>query len=183
MATGADMITDSLAKEAFLTAMLHLENSWRGDTAARLPMHQAACMAGMAFSSGGLGLCHGMSHGLGGLLHISHGRLNAILLPAVLEQNLPAAGRKYADLARLAGLSGAADTLAVKNLKNALCRLRKHLGLPGTLKEAGADLTLLHQKKNDLIRAVLEDPCCESNPAPVTEQMIVTVLEEVTGLG
>ena len=183
VSTGASMVTDALAKEAFLTAISLLESSYRGDTAARLPMHQAACMAGMAFSGGGLGLCHAISHGLGGLLHISHGKLNAILLPAVLEQNLPAAGRKYADLARYAGFSGAADTLAVKNLKNALCRLRKHLELPGTLKEAGANVTLLHQKKNDLIRAILDDPCCQSNPVPVTEQMVLTVLEEVTGLG
>ena len=182
-ATGANAVTDALAKDAFRTALENLEGSYRGDVAVRLQLHQASCMAGMAFSGAGLGLCHAMSHSLGGLLHMSHGRLNAILLPAVIACNAPVSGMVYADLARYAGLSGSADTLAVKNLKNALIRLRKKLDLPATLKEAGADLTLLQQKKSDLIAAVLEDPCCQTNPVPVTAQLVQSVLQEVLGLG
>lgn len=183
VATGGSSITDALARSAFCTAMTYLEDSWRGNPAVRLQLHEASCMAGMAFSGAGLGLCHAMSHSLGGLFHISHGRLNAILLPAVIEQNIPAAGGKYAALARAAGLSGASDTLAVKNLRNALIRLRKKLCLPATIKEAGIDLDLLQQKREDLVNAVLQDPCCKTNPVPVTESMVLAVLQEVQGHG
>ena len=183
VATGSSGITDALAQAAFCTAMAHLEDSWRGDAAVRQTLHEASCMAGMAFSGAGLGLCHAMSHSLGGLFHISHGKLNAVLLPAVIEQNASAAGGKYACLARQAGLSGASDTLGVKNLRNALIRLRKRLDMPSTLKEAGVDLHLLQQKQQDLIKAVLQDPCCKTNPVPVTESVVLTVLREVQGLG
>lgn len=182
-ATGANAITDALSTDALCVALNCLELSYQGDTAVRLQLHQAACMAGMAFSGAGLGLCHAMSHSLGGLLHISHGKLNAILLPAVLERNAPAAGAVYAALARRVGISGSAETLAVKNLKNALIRLRKKLDLPPTLKDAGADLALLRQKKDGLIAAVLADPCCQTNPVPVTAQLVDSVLEEVRGIG
>lgn len=182
-ATGAGAVTDALARDAFCIALGSLEESYRGNTAVRLQLHQASCMAGMAFSGAGLGLCHAISHSLGGLFHISHGRLNAILLPAVITHNASAAGRKYADLARYAGISGTAETLALKNLKNALTRLRKHLALPSTLKEAGIDLVLLQQKKGALIAAVLADPCCAANPVPVTEELVASVLQEVQGIG
>lgn len=182
-AKDAGAITDALAKDAFCTGLSCLESSCRGDLSVRLDLHQASCMAGMAFSGAGLGLCHAMSHSLGGLFHISHGRLNAILLPSVIEHNAPTAGKKYAQLARAAGLSGASDTLAIKNLKNALSRLRKKLELPATLQEAGIGLQSLQQKKDALIRAVLEDPCCDTNPVPVTRELVAGVLQEVQGLG
>jgi len=183
VATGAGMITDALAKEAFSAGLSMLEASFLGDLSARERIHQAACMAGMAFSGAGLGLCHAMSHSLGGLLHISHGRLNAILLPAVVEANGAVAGKKYAQLARAAGLSGVSDTLALRNLKNALVRLRRRLELPATLAEAGAELSVLRQQKAQLVAAVLEDPCCAANPLPVTEGLIYEILGEVQGFG
>lgn len=182
-ATGAGTLTDALAGSAFCTGLAHLESSYRGDCSVRLALHQASCMAGMAFSGAGLGLCHAISHSLGGLFHISHGRLNAILLPAVMEQNARAAGKKYAALARTAGLCGASDTLAFKNLKNALIRLRKKLELPESLQQAGVDLYALAQKKEELIRRVLEDPCAATNPVPVTAELVGLVLQEVQGIG
>lgn len=182
-ATGASTVTDALAGEAFCVALSCLEESYRGNTDVRLQLHEASCMAGMAFSGAGLGLCHAMSHSLGGLFHISHGRLNAVLLPAVMGHNARAAGKKYADLARCAGIAGSADTLAVKNLKSTLIRLRKKLDLPATLQDAGIDLALLHRKKGELIAAVLADPCCSANPVPVTEALVAAVLQEVQGIG
>ncbi len=181
VAKNGGFFTDALAKEAFCVALAALPASFSGNTALRQRMHDAATMAGMAFTKAGLGLCHAMSHTLGGAFHIPHGRLNAILLPAVVECNANLCGDKYARLARAAGLSGAADAVAVRNLKNALVRLRKELGLPQTLKEAGVDPRHVWHKTDSLVADILKDPCCKTNPIPVEAFMVRRVLEEVTG--
>lgn len=181
VATGAGTITDALAAEAFSTTFAHLPASYGGKTAVRLKIHMAATMAGMAFTQAGLGLCHAMAHSLGGAFHVPHGRLNAILLPSVIGMNAYAAGEKYAQIARLAGLGGSAETVAVRNLKNALVRLRKELGMPATLAQAGVDPREVWHRSGDLVKAALEDPCCKTNPAKVEDFMVRRILEEVTG--
>ena len=124
-----------------------------------------------------------MAHSLGGVFHVPHGRLNAILLPAVITCNAQAAGGKCANLARSVELGGSADTLAVRNLKNALIRLRRELGMPGTLAEAGIHPGQVWNRQREIVAAALADPCCQTNPVPVEEFMVRKVLEEITGRG
>jgi alcohol dehydrogenase class IV len=138
-------------------------------------------MAGMAFSQAGLGLCHAMAHALGGLFHVSHGRLNAILLPAVLSCNAHVCGKKYAELARAAGIGGSADTIAVRNLRNGLLRLRRELNLPETLAQAGVDPRAVWQNVEWIVEATLADPCSRDNPMEPEAFLVRRILEEVTG--
>jgi len=149
----------------------------------RQRLHEAATMAGMAFTQAGLGLCHALSHSLGGAFHIPHGRLNAILLPSVIGINGEVSASKYALLARSAGICASADSVAVRNLKNALIRLRRELGMPATLSQAGVDPRQLRQKTQQIVKSTLEDPCCGSNPLRVEDFMVRRVLEEVAGFG
>lgn len=181
VAKNAGAITDALAQDAFCTAFGLLPASFAGRTQVRQQIHTAATMAGMAFSQAGLGLCHAMAHALGGMFHVPHGRLNAILLPAVVNCNAYYAGEKYAKLARAAGLGGSADTVAVRNLKNGLIRLRRELQLPQTLAQAGVDPGEVWLRSKDIVEAVLADPCCATNPLQVEDFMVRRVLEEVTG--
>ena len=181
VARDAGAITDALARDAFSVAYAALPASFTGNKAVRQQIHTAATMAGMAFTQAGLGLCHAMSHSLGGLFHVPHGRLNAILLPAVVDHNAQAAGDKYARLARSTGLGGSADTLAVRNLKNALIRLRRDLKLPETLHQAGIDPRQVRYRTDEIVHAALADPCCSTNPMPVEEHTVRQVLDAVTG--
>lgn len=183
VATGAGAITDALAADAFLTVYEDLLDSYRGRLQVRLHIHTAATMAGMAFTQAGLGLCHAMAHSLGGLFHIPHGRLNAILLPAVIRCNAVAAGEKYARLARAAGLGGAADTIAVRSLCNGLTRLRRELDMPATLAQAGIDPGQVRERRKEIVQAVLADPCCNTNPLQVEDFTVSHILDEVTGRG
>ena len=180
-AKNAGEVTDALAKEAFCAAFGALPASFAGHRQVRLRVHTAATMAGMAFTQAGLGLCHAMAHSLGGMFHIPHGRLNAILLPSVISCNARFAGEKYAQLARAAGLGGSADTIAVRNLKNGLIRLRKDLHLPATLAQAGVEPRLVWRQTPEIVVAALADPCCETNPVKVENFMVRQILEEVTG--
>ncbi len=164
VAVGADPMTQALAGTAFSVTFANLPASFRGDTRVRGKIHLASCMAGLAFSQSGLGMCHALSHSLGGMFHIPHGRLNAILLPEVIVCNAAYAGAEYGKLARLAGLGGSADTIGVRNLRNALIRLRKELGLPATLQEAGINRQKLWHCSDKIVEAALKDPCMKTNP-------------------
>jgi alcohol dehydrogenase class IV len=149
----------------------------------RLDIHIASAMAGLSFTQAGLGLCHAMAHALGGQFHIPHGRLNAILLPSVLACNAESAGAKYAELSRKIGLGSSSDAMAVRNLKNALIRLRTALKLPGTLAQAGIAPNQVQQHLEQIVTAAVKDPCCATNPIPVTEETVHRVLREVAGRG
>ena len=183
VAKNAGAMTDALAKDAFSACFASLPASFAGRQEVRLRIHVAATMAGMAFTQAGLGLCHAMSHSLGGVFHVPHGRLNAILLPAVIGTNAHVAAGKYAVLARAAGLGGSADTVAVRNLRSALVRLRSDLKLPGTLQAAGISSRELWGNMDRIVKATLEDPCCATNPLTVEDFMVRRILEEVTGRG
>ena len=124
-----------------------------------------------------------MAHSLGGMFHVPHGRLNAILLPAIITCNGTAAGKKYAELARAAGMGGSAETIALRNLRNCLIRLRRELGLPETLAQAGASTRQVWSSAGQIVKATLEDPCCSSNPVAVDDFMVRRILEAVTGRG
>ena len=159
VARNAGTITDLYARDAFSSAFAALPASYAGNTSVRLKVHLAATMAGMAFTQSGLGLCHAMSHSLGGMFHVPHGRLNAIILPAVIGCNAHVASKKYAELARAAGMGGSVDTIAVRNLKNGLIRLRRELNLPETLVQAGVDPRSVWRNADEIVKATLADPC------------------------
>ena len=181
--TNSSPFTDALAREAFRMAYTSLPGSFAGDRSLRLEVHKAAAMAGLAFSQAGLGICHALSHALGGAFHVPHGRLNAILLPAVLECNASAAPGKYAALARQAGFSATSDAMAIRALKNSLLQLRRELQLPQTLAQAGVDLKQLRIREQQIITAALADPCCDTNPVKPQAHMLRTILTQVAGRG
>ena len=183
VAKNASPVTDALARDAFCTAFANLPASFAGDQGVRLQVHNASTLAGMAFTQAGLGMCHAIAHALGGVFHVPHGRLNAILLPAVVGCNARLAAGKYARLSRAAGLGGSADTVAVHNLKNGLIRLRREMKLPATLAEAGVPPRQVWREMDNLVKTALADPCCQTNPVKVEDFMIRKLLEEVTGRG
>ena len=178
--TKGNPMTEALALDAFRRVFSLLPKSFEGDKSTRLEIHAASTMAGLAFTQAGLGVCHALSHALGGQFHVPHGRLNAILLPAVVARNGEAVGGRYALLARLAGLGGSSDTMALRNLKNGLIRLRTRLELPGSLAAAGVDSGELTEKTEEIVSAALNDPCCATNPMPVTGELLREILREVT---
>lgn len=176
----ANDFTDALAEKAFGMVFQYLPRAVRdgGDTEARERLHNASCMAGIAFNNASLGLCHGMAHPLGALLHLSHGRTNALLLPHVVafnaglgEQGEFPARARYAALARQIGCCCYSETIAVQSLARRIQELMTKIGLPHKLEKA-EQRTLMDGQLDSLAQGALADRCTTGNPrTPHAEQI------------
>jgi len=79
-----------------------------------------------------------------------------------------------------AGFGGVTEKIALRNLKNKLISLRRQLDMPDTLAQAGIDL---ENRTQEIIAATLQDPCCNTNPVPVTPEGVGRILKAVSGYG
>ena len=170
--------TDGLALHAIDLVFENLEKSYQGDRVAREKMHNASCIAGMAFTNAFLGLNHSMAHKLGGEYHIPHGRANAILMPYVVRYNATKptkfaafpkykeyiADKRYAKIARYLGLPASTTEEGVNSLIKAIQDLMKAVERPMSIKEAGIDEAEFMSKVETLSYKAFEDQCTTANP-------------------
>lgn len=177
--TVANPITDGLAIKAIQMVVCNLLNSYRGDATARVNVHIAQCLAGMAFSNAILGAVHSMAHKTGRVIDIAHGRANAIYLTYVTQYNAKAAPKKYAEIARYLGLEGDSDVTLVSALVDCIKKLRSDLGMPSSLKEYGTDEKNFMGQLKEIARAAVADPCTGTNPRTVTEDEMAKLFEAV----
>lgn len=138
---------------------------------ARENMALAQYVAGMAFSNVGLGCVHSMAHPLGARFDIAHGVANALLLPIVMEYNMPAAKEKYCDIAKAMGvdITGMSVDEGAKAAVDAVKKLSIDLGIPQTLREINIPESALAQLAND----AFNDVCTGGNPREITEADIL----------
>ena len=177
--TNRSAFSDGLALQGAALAVTLLPAAFRGDKSVLGDLQEGAAMAGLAFDHAGLGACHALAHAIGGVFHIPHGRLCGILLPGVMEYNAPAAEQTYGQLARLLGCQAAVSRLTVRNLTAVLRNLRTRLQLPSTLAEAGITQTQWKAAEEGVVSAALADPCCCTNPVPVTREGLLQILKAV----
>lgn len=167
--------TDPLAIKAIQMVFEYLPDSYKGESGAREQMHYAQCLAGMAFSNALLGIVHSMAHKTGAAFstgHIPHGCANAIYLPYVIKFNSCCAEKRYADIARAAGLTAKTDKELVAKLCDKIDEYNRALSIPKTLKEFGIDETEFNEKLAWIAENAVGDACTGSNPRPITtEQM------------
>ena len=98
---------------------------------ARDHMMMGSLLAGLSFSHADVASVHCMAESLGSMYDAPHGMCNAILLPYVMEYNLPAATHKYARIARAMGIAEADDAKAAAMGIEYIRHLSKEIGLPG----------------------------------------------------
>lgn len=180
-AWGGGLIADIHAREAFVAGWGSLSAAYAGNQTARKRLLTASAMVGMAQEQTGLGLCQALENSLGSIFSLSRGKLAGILLPAVIGCNAHAAGKKYAELSRAAGMGGSSEGLGMRNLKTGLIRLRRELGLPGTLAQAGVNPRSVWSNVQRITERTLEDPACRNNPVTVDDFMVRRILEEIAG--
>ena len=138
--------TDPLAIHAIEMIMKDLVPSYNGDMAARDSMHNAQCLAGMAFSNALLGIVHSMAHKTGAAFadygaHIIHGAANAMYLPKVIAFNAKdeTAKKRYGVIADYMHLGGKDDDEKVALLIAYLRGMNDELNIPHAIGHYGAD--------------------------------------------
>ena len=179
--------TDPLALHAIKLIHNNLKKSYDGDMIARDTMHNAQCLAGMAFSNALLGIVHSMAHKTGAAFsggHIIHGCANAMYLPKVIKYNSKneEAAERYAEIARFIGLKGETTEELVDALIAELRSMNDQLNIPQAIKNYGpggvkADESIIDEKEfmdklPETAKNAIADACTGSNPRiPTQEEM------------
>lgn len=174
VATGASAFTDPLALHAIQLIFLNLLKSYKGDKEAKENMHNAQCLAGMAFSNALLGITHSMAHKTGHIFHIPHGLANAIYMPYVIAYNAQnkEAHHKYAQIAKAIGIQTEDENTLVDMLIEFILNLSNDMHLPTSLKEYGVGEEEFREKVDDISAHAAEDPCTFSNPRKAEKEDI-----------
>ena len=181
--------TDPLALHAIKMIQENLIASYNGDMDARASMHNAQCLAGMAFSNALLGIVHSMAHKTGAIFeeygaHIIHGAANAMYLPKVIAYNAKdeTAKKRYGEIADFMKLGGQNDEEKVALLTAYLREMSKALNIPMCIKNYGADSYPCEQGfvpeevflklLPEIAKNAIADACTGSNPRqPNQEEM------------
>ncbi len=159
VSTNASSYTDPLALEAIKLVFKQLPTAYAdGDNIqARENMHNASCIAGMAFTNSSLGIIHSLAHKIGGEFGITHGLANAILMPYIVEYN-----QKSTDK-----FTKIENSLGIKNIVEELKALNLKVGIPLTLKEV-TEVEITEEKFLEVLDRMSEnafnDPCTLTNP-------------------
>lgn len=176
---GAWELSDMFEIEAIRMISRHLPNAVENptDAEARNGMAVAQYVAGMAFSNVGLGLVHGMAHPMGSLFDVPHGVANALLLPTVMEFNMPACLGKYPEIARAMGVDteGMTPAEASQAAVDAVRALSVKVGIPQHL----SDLGITEKDIPALADQALADVCTPGNPREVTLNDIKSLYAKV----
>lgn len=192
--------TDGLAMKAIQLVFKYLPRAYKNgaeDAEAREKMHNASCMAGMAFTNAFLGLNHSIAHKIGGEYHVPHGRANTVLLPHVIKYNasIPSkfvsfpkykkfiADEKYAEIAAFLGLPAKTTEEGVQSLINAVIDLMKEVNEPLSFSECGIDEETYMRNVPDIANKAFEDQCTTANPKlPLVKEIEQIMIDAYKGV-
>jgi alcohol dehydrogenase class IV len=176
LSTAATPFTDGLALRA-LEILVHGLPHTTGDAdalAERLECQWAAWMSAFGMTNVLLGLSHGIGHQLGARCNVAHGVTSAIMLPHVLDFNLPVTVSRQAILGQVFGASPNASEEAVA--REGIQRLRdlvETLEIPSRLRDVG----VTQADFPGIVKDAMEDMIVAANPRPASEQDILALLK------
>ena len=191
--------TDGLAEKAGELIKDYLVEAYNNgeNKEAREKVHNASCIAGMAFTNAFLGINHSLAHKIGAEFHISHGRCVAILMPYIIRYNsceptkfvsFPKyehfiADKKYAKFAKKIGLDVKDDEDGIEKLIQFVKDIRSNLNIENSFKEFGLDEETYMSKIDDLANKAFEDQCTTANPRlPLVSELKKILIDAYYGI-
>lgn len=198
----ASEYSDGQALQALKLLKEYLPSSYKegaNNPVARERVHNAATIAGIAFSNAFLGICHSMAHKLGAEFHIPHGLANALLICNVIRFNAtdkptkqgtlsqyghPQAIARYAQIADHLELGNKSDKdeQKVEKLVAWIDQLKKELDIPASIKAAGVEEAAFLAKVDELAENAFDDQCTGTNPRyPLISELKQILLDSYYG--
>ena len=174
-------VTDAFSLRAIRMVFKNLRNfvADTSDIVSAFNMLNASCLAGIAMTTGGLGLIHAMAHPLGAYGKVSHGLACGLLLPHVLEHNLASNFERYNDAAIAANPGVAAESGGDRSrafrILDEVKGLLKDLHFPSTLGDAGISVRLTDPIINDAWDTYLS----RINPRSTSREEVIRIFEKV----
>ncbi|PKM51621.1 MAG: alcohol dehydrogenase [Firmicutes bacterium HGW-Firmicutes-7] len=191
VSTKSNDFSDALAEKAIRLVCENLLCAYSDGTNlfAREKIHNASCIAGMAFNNTSLGLNHGLAHSLGAQFKIAHGRINAILLPHIIKFNAQVkdhdsetyndAAIKYANISKMLNFPASNISEAVNSLVTAIIKLQKDMNMPTSLCEQGINKEDLNLFKKEIAKNALLDATTKTNPRTPTINEVLQIIEDI----
>ncbi|MFC2165986.1 iron-containing alcohol dehydrogenase [Acidobacteriota bacterium] len=170
----ATFITDVFAREALKVIFGSLEPAYKdidGNREAREDLMRGSLLAGLAFGNSDVGAVHCLAEAVGSLYDTPHGVANSVLLPYVMEFNLPVSAGRYADIARMIGIIEEDDTIAAQKLISMIKDLSRSLGIP-SFREIGIE----EDAFPEIAQKSFENNSNPSNPRDATAQDYLDIL-------
>ena len=196
VSTMATDFTRGWSLEAIKIIFANLKKSYDGDLDARKKMHDAATIAGMAYSNAFLGLEHSIAHTVGSTFDIPSGVSDAIALPQVIRFNAKRpeklamwphysvyrADKDYAEIARAIGLTGSSDAELIEELVQKIIDLAQSVGIKMAYKDYGVDENEFNKKVDQLAVEAYGDQNTVTNPvAPLISQIAQLMRDSFEG--
>ncbi|MGA3042672.1 MAG: bifunctional acetaldehyde-CoA/alcohol dehydrogenase [Bryobacteraceae bacterium] len=196
----ASVYTDANAMQAIRLVFKYLPSAYANprDEEARSMVHNAACLAALAFSNAGVGVNHALAHAFGARFGVAHGRANALMLPHVIAYNAAVptkfrpspnqgayvAHKKYAMMADLLGLGGHTVEEKVQKLVAAVEQLLDQLAIPRSIADLGISKEEFERAMPDLARIAFDDPSWGTNPRmPLVSELVELFWSAYRGRG
>ncbi len=174
-------ITDALALHAIGLIGKNLVKAVKDgkNLEARKNMAMAALLSGLCLSNSGLGAAHALSHPLGVYYKIPHGLSCAVLLPYVMEHNLPVVTKKLAKIAQSLGvnLSLLSETEAAQKAVEKIKEVLSQAGIKSNLSEWG----IKEENFPQLIKGA-KGGSLNNNPRDTSDGDLIGLLYKMTGL-
>jgi alcohol dehydrogenase len=170
----ANFMTDIFARASLFHVFASIEAAYRDireNHEAREGLMKGSMLAGFAFGNSDVGAVHCLAESIGALYDSPHGVANAVLLPYVMEYNLPVSGKKFAEIARIAGIEVEDDEEAARSLIQMIRELSRTLNIPNfkRLSITASDFPEIAQKS-------FENNSNHSNPRDVTSRDYLDIL-------
>ncbi len=191
VSTAATDFSDALAEKAIRLVRDYLPRAYRQgeDMEAREHMHNASCLAGVAFNHASLGINHSIAHVFGARFGIPHGRANAIVLPYVIEFNSHMyekqfqtdnrAAKIYAHIGIIINPGTYVGPQAVRNLTIAINKMKKDFDIPMCLRDAGVDEKAFMDMVSEMAEIAVADKCTATNPRTITKPQMVDLMKRI----